>query len=50
MRGRGRGLLREFGDKGDRRNYLVLLKGGGLGRLGFRDGGEVLEKGLFRYI
>lgn len=45
MRGRGRGSLRESGDKGDRRNYSAPSKGGGSGRPGPRDGGEVSEKG-----
>lgn len=50
MRGRGRGSLRESGDKGDRRNYSAPSKGGGSGRPGSRDGGEVSEKGPPRYI
>lgn len=50
MRGRGRGSLRESGDKGDRRNYSAPSKGGGSGRPGPRDGGEVSEKGPPRYI
>ncbi|XP_078324244.1 uncharacterized protein LOC111125384 isoform X5 [Crassostrea virginica] len=44
-RGRGRGSFRDSGDKGERRNYSAPSRGGGTGRPGQREGGEVSEKG-----
>ncbi|XP_061164829.1 protein PRRC2C-like isoform X2 [Saccostrea echinata] len=44
-RGRGRGSMRESGERGERRNYSAPSRGGGFGRQGQREGGEVSEKG-----
>ncbi|XP_048776168.2 protein PRRC2C-like isoform X5 [Ostrea edulis] len=45
MRGRGRGSLKEMGERGERRNYSAPSRGGGFGRPGQREGGELSEKG-----
>jgi hypothetical protein len=45
MRGRGRGSVKEMGERGERRNYSAPSRGGGFGRPGQREGGEVSEKG-----